>query len=163
MESKDIKRNSFWGKWCSLTRANDPSTTCELSWHMIFSLITFPLWVFPGLLINGIFKLIGNIQVFEWYVYILLNFMFFILGCGYYSSIDNKFDDVSLFQFYWHGICVFVIVSIGAVLFPFLCVGIVEGSKWIWGKITGQFHSENTLTDLYHSVKDKHCSKINWK
>jgi len=166
MQTTDIKKTTFWGRWSSLTKNEMPETTCGLGWHMIFSLLSFPLWVFPGLPINGIIKLFNKFNdVLTYYYYIIINIIIIFIGVVYHGSLKTEFTSISslLFQLYWAGLWIGCSVVIGIVLIVLIFGGIIEGSKWLWGKISEPIPEDKTISHLYYSLKDKHCSRINWK
>ena len=165
METKEIRTNSFWGIWSMLTKNEMPETTCGLGWHMIFSILTIPFWIFPGIFINGIIKLFNKQHdILTYYNYIVINVILMVIGIIYHAAGSNgKNVELTFWHTYWTGIWFGALLVIGVVVIVLIFGGIVEGAKWLWFKFTDSLSNENTLSDVYYSLKDKHCSKINWK
>jgi len=160
MKIVDIRTKSFWGVWCSLTRKEHPETTCGLAWHMIFSIVTFPLWAFPGLVVNV--AIIWYNKLFDKWVdstsyvwYIFVNILSPVSALIYYKNTNPKyFEDASLLHLYFTGLLLLACIVVGVLI----VIGLI--SIWEWARDKSR---ETTLSTLYRSVKEKHCSLINWK
>ena len=162
MTAIEIKEKSFWGIWCRLTRKYLPESTCGLVWHMIFTILTFPLWVFPGIIINAIILWNNKYTIAPYYYYILLNFFIFILGTG---LSENVYPTDNPFMFYLIGILIMIFVIIFLIFIFGIIIGMGAGIIYIINKIQSNYTKEkqSAISSMYYSLKEKHCSKINWR
>jgi len=153
-----------------------PNDICELRKHVILSFILFPFWIIPALLtkfFNYVFN--GHNYTLRYYHNMWFSALILFAGpIGMFAIIDLSGVDLligtSVFQLiilaYFLGIIALHVVAIGLLSIVFLVGGITASSKVIYEAITGMSYSNSvniTIRESYYSLKDKYCSKINWK
>jgi len=181
MKTLTLKTNSLVGLYMKFILCSYPNDICNLRKHVILSFILFPLWIIPALFtrfLNYVFD--GHNYELKYHHNAWFSALFMFTGIISYVLMKdittiNLFEQLSVFNsfilVYFLGIIGLHVVAIGLLSIVFLeCLivigGITASSKVTYKAITDMSYSNSvtiTIRESYYSLKDKYCSKINWK
>ena len=172
-----LKQNSFWAIWSLLSVGELVKDTCSLVWNSFFAIITLPLWIFPGLIINS-FSVPSALKQtnglggngFKFWYYSIINIVLIVIGYGWLIVDHMKFGD-NIFKIiglsYFRGITI-ILVGIILLLITLGISWIVDQlkdkyTKWKYNNYVCKEKQTPVLKTFFHNLKKKHCSLINWK
>jgi hypothetical protein len=150
--STDINHKSFWGIWNRLSFGNYSKDTCSLWRNFIFSIITLPLWIFPGIIVNAIAMWKKSYTDITYWGWSIINIVILFFG---YVTIERLGGHFHLYKIYLCGIVTILII----IIFCFLIFGAVWCVEYFKNKKQNRF---SVIKTFFRDMKKKHCSLINW-
>ena len=164
-----LNPKSFWGIWSRLTTDDYAKDSCSLIKNSFFSILLLPLWIFPGLLVNGISMWRNVFYGIKYWHWTLINIGLLTFGglVQYANHINHTGIEFILYSY---------VISITISVFILLAITIILVFTFLWDYVTGKIKDhfrmkkfekdeKNEMPVIKTFLKDlkkKHCTLIHW-
>jgi len=156
MESKSFNIKSFWGRYSNLVFGMYPGNICKFRKFTILSLLTFPFWILPKIIIQSARSLFNDDKDGYSFGYdVLITVALFVFGLIFIGNNLINIETFNIFQVFLVsfliGFCFLSLIVIA--LAAIFALGF--GVYWLFSHIPGVKQTSNIISDSYKSAKDK--------